>query len=245
MTVLFIHGVPDTHRLWAPVLERLEIADPRCLLLPGFDAPVCDGFACTMDAYARWLQDELERITAEIGGPVDLVGHDWGGLFIQRVAGMRPALVRSWAVGGVAVDETYVWHDIAQIWQTPGEGEALMEAMDEAAFAEALIAARVPEVHAREMAQFGDAAMREAILKLYRSASTIGTDWADCLVGLGTRPGLVLWGEHDPYAGPEFGRRLAERAGARFHLFEDCGHWWPYERPAETAETLAAFWAGL
>ena len=55
-------------------------------------------------------------------------------------------------------------------------------------------------------------------------------------------PGLVLWGAEDPYADPEFGRRLAERTGAQITVFEGCGHWWPLQRAAETAELLEARW---
>jgi len=60
-------------------------------------------------------------------GDVDLVGHDWGSLLVQRVASTRPDLVRSVACGGAAVDRSYPWHPLAQVWQTPGEGERYME----------------------------------------------------------------------------------------------------------------------
>ena len=242
MTVLFIHGVPDTHRLWADVLAHFPDGDYACPDLPGFGRPRPADFPATMDAYAAWLETELAAACERAGGPVHLVGHDWGGLLVQRVAGLFPDRVKSWAAGGVAIDEDYVWHDLAQIWQTPGEGEALMAAMDEAAFTAALQDVRVPSDKAEEMAGFGDETMKASILALYRSATSIGTDWAKSLPGLAESRGLVLWGEHDPYAAPRFGERLAQRAGAGFHLFEDCGHWWPYERPGETAAMLAQHW---
>ena len=65
-----------------------------------------------------------------IAGPVDLVGHDWGGLHVVNVMMHRPELVRSWASDILAVfDPDYVWHHLAQVWQTPGEGERLVETM--------------------------------------------------------------------------------------------------------------------
>jgi pimeloyl-ACP methyl ester carboxylesterase len=243
MSVLFIHGVPDTHRLWADVLTALPDGDHICPDLPGFGCERPEDFPATMDGYADWLTAELDAACEASGGPVHLVGHDWGGLLVQRVAGLHPEKVKSWAAGGVAIDEDYVWHDIAQVWQTPGEGEALMAAMDEAAFAAALQDARVPAGKAAEMASFGDETMKTCILSLYRSAASIGTDWADALPGLTQSPGLVLWGEHDPYASVLVGRKLAERTGAQFHLFEDCGHWWPYERAEKTAALLAEHWS--
>ena len=92
------------------------------------------------------------------------------------------------------------------------------------------------------MAALGDETMKASILDLYRSATSIGQDWAGALPGLAQNPGLVLWGEHDPYASVAVGRTLAERTRAAFHLFEDCGHWWPYERSAQTAAALVRHW---
>ena len=88
--------------------------------------PVPDGFDATADEYRDWLIGVLEAI----GEPVDLVGHDWGGGHVQRVATARPDLIRSWCTDIIgAADPDYEWHDLAKVWQTPGEGEALVEAM--------------------------------------------------------------------------------------------------------------------
>ena len=57
-------------------------------------------------------------------------------------------------------------------------------------------------------------------------------------------PGLMLWGENDPYATPEFGARLARKTRARFVSFPGCSHWWQLERPTEVAAELERHWAG-
>lgn len=243
MTVLFFHGVPDTPGLWDPVLAELKLEDAWAPNLPGFGADIPDGFDGTMDAHAGWVADRVHEAVARSGRPVHLVGHDWGGLLVQRVAGLYPDKIASWAAGGVAIDEAYVWHDVAQIWQTPDEGEALMAGTDEALLIAMLKDARVPERHAQDMANHADERMKSAILKLYRSATSIGEDWADALPGLAQTPGLVLWGEHDPYASVAVGQKLATRTKAAFHEFVDCGHWWPYERAAQTAELLSQHWS--
>jgi pimeloyl-ACP methyl ester carboxylesterase len=67
-------------------------------------------FAATKEAYVDWLIGEIARL----GSPVDLVGHDWGSLLVQRVVALRSDLIRTWACGEGPVDVEYVWHDLAQ-----------------------------------------------------------------------------------------------------------------------------------
>ena len=67
-----------------------------------------------------------------IDEPVDLVGHDWGGCHVVNAVMHRPDLVRSWASDVIGLfDRDYVWHDMAQGFQTPEAGEQLVEMMQE------------------------------------------------------------------------------------------------------------------
>lgn len=236
MPAVLVHGVPDTHRLWDEVRARLSRRDVLAPSLPGFGCPVPDGFAATKEDYVAWLVAELERI----GEPVDLVGHDWGSILVQRVVSIRPDLVRTWACGNGPVDREYVWHDMAQQWQTPGAGEAVMAGLTPEALAEALPAAGIPAAKAAAVAAHVDDRMKDCILRLYRSAVAVGAEWEPDVARV-TRPALVLWAANDPYVAPRFAERLAARVGGELVLL-DCGHWWPHERPAETAAALDRFW---
>jgi pimeloyl-ACP methyl ester carboxylesterase len=240
MPVLLVHGVPDTDRVWHAVLPRLGRADVMTLQLPGFGAPVPAGFDSTKDAYAAWLVDQ---IVAQ-DGPVDLVGHDWGALLVIRAACLRPDRVRSWAAGAAPLDAEYVWHKAAQAWQTPEVGEKVMERLTAATLGDALTTAGVPAGDAREAAAHLDDTMKRCILRLYRSAIKVGAEWGPALAKLGA-PGLVLWGELDPYAAPIWGERLAQRTGARFVSFPGCSHWWQLERPADVATLLTRHWDAI
>ena len=82
MPAVLIHGVPDTPRLWDKLRAHLSRRDVLAPALPGFGCPAPDGFAATKEAYVDWLVAELERV----GEPVDLVGHDWGALLVQRAS---------------------------------------------------------------------------------------------------------------------------------------------------------------
>jgi pimeloyl-ACP methyl ester carboxylesterase len=67
MPVLFVHGVPDTHRVWTALLARVGRSDAIVLSLPGFGGPVPAGFDATKEAYVDWLLGELARRSGAIG----------------------------------------------------------------------------------------------------------------------------------------------------------------------------------
>ena len=238
MPVVFVHGVPDTQRVWDAVVSRLDRKDVVRLPLPGFGCSLPEGFTATKEAYVEWLLGQLASLTE----PIDLVGHDWGALLTVRAVSVEPGLVRSWAAGGAPLDREYVWHQAAQAWQTPGVGEKVMAGLTPEALQTALVAAGVPGTDASTTAARVDATMKQCILNLYRSAVHVGAEWEDDLRRV-SAPGLVLWGEKDPYASVDFGARLAEKTRARFVSFPGCSHWWQLERPAEVAAELQPHWA--
>src|SRR6516162_3276790 len=144
MPLVFVHGVPDTHRVWHPVLTRIRRSDAVALSLPGFGTAVPKGFGSTKEEYVAWLTNTLENLSE----PSDLVGHDWGSLLVVRVASTRPDLVRSWVGGAAPVSRDYVWHSAARAWQTPQIGESQMAALTEPAARQFLMAQGVPDSEA-------------------------------------------------------------------------------------------------
>lgn len=241
MTVVFVHGVPDTQRVWDELIAALGRTDVVALSLPGFGTPVPAGFGATKDEYATWLIGELEKI----GGTIDLVAHDWGALLAYRAVSLRSDLVRSWAAGGAPLDPDYVWHDAAQAWQTPDLGEQVMELMSEAATADALSQAGLTRDQAARAARHIDRTMKDCILKLYRSATKVFDDWGADLQKV-TAPGMVIFGAEDPYVQPKFAYRLGEHVRARRVVVLDrCGHWWESQRPDVVAAELKQFWSTL
>lgn len=237
MPVVFVHGVPDTGRVWDRVRQRLPQADMVALALPGFGCPVPQGFGATKEEYVAWIIDRLE----EQPGPVDLVGHDWGCLLSVRVASLRPDLVRTWAAGSGPVSAAYEWHELAKIWQTPGAGEQWMAETDQDSLAHFIMGDGVPADLAAETAGRMDIAMKDCVLRLYRSAVTVGKEWEPGLADVAA-PGLVFWGASDPACPVEFADRLGADTKAARVLTLDCGHWTPIHRPDEIAQALQAHW---
>ncbi|WP_458318317.1 alpha/beta fold hydrolase [Mycolicibacterium brisbanense] len=247
MTVVLVHGNPESDALWDPLVAALGRDDVVRLSPPGFGAPLPDGFTATYLEYRDWLEAQLENID----GPIDLVGHDWGGGHVLNVVMHRPELVRSWASDVVGLfDPEYVWHDLAQVWQTPGEGEEAVDAMlggtveDRAAQMAAL---GIPIDIATQIAAVQGPDMGRAILALYRSARQPAMAEAGrALENAQVRPGLSLLATDDPYIGSDaVRRRAAERAGAETAVLERLGHWWMVQDPARGAAALSGFWESL
>lgn len=236
MPALLVHGVPETHRLWGPLISHLSRKDVMTPDLPGFGYAAPDGFGSTKEEYLEWLTGEVEKL----GEPVDLVGHDWGAILVGRLATLCPDLVRTWAVGGGVIDEGYTWHRIARMWQTPGVGETVIQQMTPEAMVPAFVGDGMPEEMARETAACIDDRMKACILPLYRSAVSYSQEWGPDVDKI-SRPGLLIWGEHDPYMPIEFARRMAQRAGAELVVLPG-GHWWPAQFPKEAAAALERLW---
>jgi pimeloyl-ACP methyl ester carboxylesterase len=247
MPAVFVHGNPETPAVWGLLLAELERDDVVVPQLPGFGIEAPAGWGATKEEYVDWLVGELESV----GEPVDLVGHDWGGGFVLRVACTRPDLLRSWVsdVAGLVHPE-YVWHDFAQIWQTPGAGEQWVAdtvAQPEQARAELLVAAGVTADQAAVFAAALDEEMGRCILALYRSAAQPAMiEWGRDAEAARARPGLVVSPSEDPFVGGHgLARQMADQMGARFAELDGLGHWWMLHDPARGARVLTEFWAAV
>lgn len=244
MTVVLVHGNPETDAVWGPLFDALGRTDVVLLSPPGFGAPLPSGFSATFLAYRDWLVGELERFDQ----PVDLVGHDWGGCHVVNAVMHRPDLVRSWASDVVGLfDRDYVWHDMAQGFQTPETGEQLVAMMQDGSVqdrAQQLVAFGIPADVATSFAAAQGPEMGQAVLALYRSARQPAlADAGKALGDAAARPGLSLLATEDPFVGTEeMRRRAADRAGARTEVLDGLGHWWMVEAPDAGAAILARFW---
>jgi len=248
MAVVLVHGNPETAEIWDPLVDALGREDVVRLSPPGFGAPLPDDFPATYLAYRDWLEGELE----DVGEPVDLVGHDWGGGHVLNVVMHRPELVRSWASDILGCfDPYYVWHDLAQVWQTPDDGEQLVDTMLGGTLEDR--AARMVEVGgmpigmATSLAAAQGPEMGRAILRLYRSACQPAMAEAGrTLADAAARPGLAILATEDDYVGSDdMRRRAAERAGAQTEVLDGLGHWWMVQDPARGAAALTRFWETL
>lgn len=247
MPKVFVHGNPETSALWRVLFDELGcrgIDDLQALAPPGFGSPLPAGFEATQVGYRDWLIRELENL----GGDVDLVGHDWGAAHVYGVLAERPDLLRSWAADCAGlVHRDYVWHDAAQAWQTPDVGEQVIAGMLGSPLeqrAATFVALGIPEDVAQNIAAGQDDDMGRCILSLYRSARQPAmAELGKRLQGTPKRPGLVLVPSEDPYVGtPEMCASVAADLDARTVTLEGLGHWWMFDGSGVAAEALVGHW---
>jgi pimeloyl-ACP methyl ester carboxylesterase len=243
MPAVFVHGVPETPVLWDPLRSHLQRDDVVALQLPGFGCARADGFGATKEEYVAWLVGELEALQGE--GPIDLVGHDWGGGLTLRLVSIRSDLVRSWVTDAAGLgDLNFEWHEFAKVWQTPDAGEEFFAAQlalspeEQAGVFEAF---GVPHEQAMKMAGL-DQTMADCILALYRSATNVGKEWAPDFKDI-PAPGMVVVPGDDPFLADDLAQAAATRAGARVVHLPGVGHWWMLQDPPKGAAMLEEFWA--
>ena len=169
----------------------------------------------------------------------------------MRIAIQRPELIRSWAMGiAGCFAPDYVWHDLDQVWQTPGVGEEAVAGMaslpitDRASMFESL--GMTPDI-AVDVAEAGDETMGRCILSLYRSAAQPAMARLGGRLGAAAaRPGLVIIPTEDEYTGGEARARWSsEQAKAEVAVLQGLGHWWMIQDPAAGAAALQKLWGSL
>jgi pimeloyl-ACP methyl ester carboxylesterase len=238
--IVFLHGVPETSALWDKVRAEFD-EETVAPSLPGFGCARPPDFGATQDDYANWLIAELEKFDA----PVDLVGHDWGALLTYRIATTRGDLLRTWTADiANGMHSNAKWHQYAQIWQTPGEGEAYFQAIHDTPIenmAQAYESFHLSHDDALTLAKWSDDTMATCILDLYRSATpNVHHSWGAKL-GPTSAPGLVLFAELDTFGNERMSHEVAETLNASEATLAGVGHWWALENARDAAATIKAF----
>lgn len=268
--ILLLHGFPQTHLMWrevAPLLARRFTV--VCADLRGYGRSGCPPSAPDHGPYAkRAMARDMVALMEQLGCPrFSVAGHDRGGRVAHRLALDHPERVDRVAVLDVLptaevwerADARFAlgfwpWSLLAQPEPLP---ERLVTAAPEAIVDDALDgwgsprAAFPPEVRAAYIEALRDPAHVHAICEEYRAAATSDRehDAADRrarrrIAG----PLLVLW------SGPGALGSWYTEAGGPLALWRvwaedvqghplDAGHFFPEERPDETADAPIGFLA--
>jgi pimeloyl-ACP methyl ester carboxylesterase len=239
--VLFLHGSPDSHDMWLPVLPYLG-TDKRFIIpdLPGFGQSMLpNSFSLSLDNMADFIRELLAQL--EVREPITLVTSDFGGHYGLAFMVKYPHLVRGVAISNTNFFRDYKWHFAAQLYRMPVLGEILLGTSTRSVLRSTLkgISPKMPDsyIDASYDKGFGSARVRKTILRMYRErASSDFAGWDDKLVKiLNEKPAIVLWGDKDPFISSAYGDKWGK---AQVHHFKDYGHWLPLEATEEYADAL-------
>ena len=251
--VLLLHGVPQTSAAWRDVAPRL--ATGRRVLVPDLPGLGGSSYGGPYDIGALVAQ-LVALLDAEVHGPVDVVGHDWGGVLALGLAGHHPDRVRRLVVA----DAPYrrpppLWRSVhvplfalpvlpdlafrlagrrlvdvllAAGWRSPTPLDAERRAEYEAAYA--------PRAKARAVLGYYRAAARPR-----RGAPVPGSGLAE-LPDVTTPGVVVLWGARDPALPIATGEAVARALGpdTRMVTVPGAGHFVVEEATEVVVEVLQA-----
>lgn len=253
--VLLLHGVPETASAWRDVAPALAVG--RRVLAP--DLPGLGGSAYTGPYAVPALVAQLVAlIEAEVGGPVDLVGHDWGGALALALAGERPDLVRRLCVVNAPYRDLPL-HRMLYIpfFALPAAPELLfrlggprvVDAM--IAYAWRAPAGLDPDRRAEYQAAYTDPDKVSAMLGYYRGIARPAVRRLLEGASAGTAPptrvraqrSLVLWGAEDPVLPVSTGESVVRDLGPDCVMVTvpGAGHFLPEEAPQAVVDALVDF----
>jgi pimeloyl-ACP methyl ester carboxylesterase len=238
--ILLLHGNPDTHHVWDPLVERLE-AKHRCVTpdLPGYgETRIDDSFDFSVANQGAWVNALVEVLGL---GRVHLGVHDVGGAYGLSFAAQFPEKLASLTIFNAGFTPDQQWHFWARVWRAPVLGELAMKLSTRGLFVSEMLKGgpKLKREYAEEAWKRYTPETRRQVLRWYRFMT-----FEKVLAGWDTRlrsaianvPRRVLWGARDPYI-PTSVRDRFEVPDV--HEFADCGHWVMLEAPDEAARDIA------
>lgn len=259
-TVLFVHGFPDTHSVWDPVVQRLQDRF-HCVTYDVRGAGDSDAPA-GQDGYAvSHLISDLAAVIDHVSPDqsVHLVGHDWGSIqaweaVIREKCDARfgGRIASYTTISGPCLDHVHAFSRSARTggWKRKGQGlHQLLHSWYVYAFHLPWLPEYVLRHHHAALTagsgrhrHFGPTLPDDAVngLNLYRANIFARRER---LPGGATTdlPVQLIVPLRDTYVLPQLTQDLHRFASDLTRLEIDAGHWVPLSRPDELAAALAAF----
>jgi pimeloyl-ACP methyl ester carboxylesterase len=236
--VVLLHGNPDTHAVWGPVVSRLAPRH-RCIApdLPGFGrsrAP--DDYDCSLESQAGFVRDLLAALELP---RVHLVVHDVGGPYGLAFASQHPEQIATLTIFNTNFFPDYRWHFWARVWRTRVLGELAMGIANRPLFVRELRrgSPRIPKAYAVQAYREFTRPTRRMVLRWYRAMDPeVHAGWDERLLAATAHtPKRVVWGDLDPF----LPAATADRYGGEVTHLADCGHWAMLEAPDRAASAIA------
>lgn len=255
---LLLHGVPQTSYMWRDLIP--EMATDRLVLAPDLQGL---GASTPGDSYAlRSLVAQMaDLVEAEASGPVDVCGHDWGGVIALGLGALRPDLIRRLVVLNApyrSIDLLHAFHiPLLALPVLPEaafsvSGPALVRRM--LAYGWRSAAPLDPAVVAHYVEAYTDPGRTRAMLSYYRANVRRTFGWQLRRLWPGgrgvARPArslaerqLVVWGARDPVLPLAVGETVVRDLGRGtvFVTVPEAGHYVLEEAPGVVVPAIVGF----
>ena len=239
--VMFLHGNPDTHAVWATTVGGLP--QLRCIApdLPGFGRSQPPLEDLSLDSQGEFVRDLAAALDLD---RIHLVVHDIGGVYGLAFAALHPQRLLSLTILNTIFFPDYRWHFWGRVWRTRGLGETAMALSAKALFINQLRrgSKAMPRDYAEAAYVDFTAPTKRHVLRYYRASDpSIWEGWDTKLrTAITGVPTQVLWGDADPFIAPKFAERFGVAARHAPH-----GHWLMTEDPEGCASAIAAHVASV
>jgi pimeloyl-ACP methyl ester carboxylesterase len=258
---LLLHGVPETALAWRHLLP--DLAKDRIVIAPDLKGL---GESETRGPYdpATLVAELAALVLHEVDGPVDVVGHDWGGSLGIALAAARPDLVRRLVVINAPFRRInmlraahipfFALPVLPEVLFRVG-GESLVRSMLRFGWrSDRVLDDEVADYYARS---YADPQRASAMLGYYRGTTRPRVARAlrrlvPALAGPATDGSpvrvkvdrsLVVWGAADPVLPVSVGESVVRDLGASCSMvtLPGIGHFPPEEAPQVVTPTIAEF----
>jgi pimeloyl-ACP methyl ester carboxylesterase len=246
--VVLLHGFPERSTTWALVAPLLHERGYRTLAMDQRGYSPRARPERRRDYRMSVLADDVAALVDEVGGPVHLVGHDWGAVVGWTVAMLRPDLLRSYTAISVPHPMAFLiagltsrqglksWYIGA--FQLPGIAERLA-ATPGGRVDEALLKGGMSQVEVdRFRSEIVDDGAFHYALQWYRAIPLVdGKVDPRQTVRV---PTTMVWSTEDVALARSGAERTEKYVDAPYELvvLEGVTHWIPTQAPAACAEAI-------
>lgn len=244
-TVILVHGTPTNAQVWRNVVPRL--ADSFEVIVYDLCGYGLSTVAAAQDTRLRSQARTLKELVEHWGVErPHLVGHDFGGATVLGAHLAEGADVSSLTIFDAVVLNPWGTSFSMLVHEQTDTFRAIPnyvhQAMIEAHLKTATFHPLRDEVRDMLLRPWQGEAGQEAYLRQVAEYDHAFTERLETLYPTITAPTQILWGEHDAWVDPSFGRKLHDLIpGSSFEILPDAGHFAMEDLPGTIADRIRTF----
>ncbi|MFM0402581.1 alpha/beta fold hydrolase [Paraburkholderia aspalathi] len=241
--VVCIHGLGGSSNNWTPVLsafEGMKVVRPE---LPGSARSVLPSERLSIHFYV----ETLAGVLGELGvSKAHVVAHSVGTIVAQHLAIKHPELVKSLALFGPLLAPPEQGRPGIQARAALSREKGIAGVQEIAdAIVKGATSAETKAQRPVTIALVRESVMRQSPEGYAQSCEALAGAQAAEVEKISV-PTLLVTGDEDGVGQPTAVKAIGERiAGSKVTVLSGCGHWTTFEKPAECADELKAFYKSM